>query len=169
MLQLSFVGAITGEYLDFTTAQRAALRMLAARLGLPIAEQDVIAMVDRMNSLPAHPEVGAALQRLRATPLKVVALTNSVSAVAEAQLTNAKLRELFDGVLSADSVQQLKPAKAPYLTVAAAFGVDALDVRLVAAHSWSGTSPSVLLGSSDAGSRGYGAFVRCERAELNSA
>ncbi|MBC8091628.1 MAG: haloacid dehalogenase type II, partial [Pseudonocardia sp.] len=31
MLQLSFVGGLTGRYLDFTSAQRAALRMTAAR------------------------------------------------------------------------------------------------------------------------------------------
>ncbi len=31
MLQLSFVGGLTGEYVDFTTAQKAALRMTAVR------------------------------------------------------------------------------------------------------------------------------------------
>ena len=31
MLQLSFVGGLTGEYVDFTTAQRAALQMLGER------------------------------------------------------------------------------------------------------------------------------------------
>ena len=33
MLQLSFVGGLTGSYVDFTSAQRAALRMMAARAG----------------------------------------------------------------------------------------------------------------------------------------
>ncbi len=33
MLQLSFVGAITGRYVDFSSAQRAALAMLAERQG----------------------------------------------------------------------------------------------------------------------------------------
>jgi 2-haloacid dehalogenase len=32
MLQLSFVGGLTGEYVDFSTAQAAALRMLAEGL-----------------------------------------------------------------------------------------------------------------------------------------
>jgi 2-haloacid dehalogenase len=31
MLQLSFVGGMTGEYVDFTTAQHAALSMVAER------------------------------------------------------------------------------------------------------------------------------------------
>jgi hypothetical protein len=33
MLQLSFVGGLTGQYVDFTTAQHAALKMTAERAG----------------------------------------------------------------------------------------------------------------------------------------
>lgn len=65
-----------------------------------------------------------------------MALTNSVQAVAEQQLTNAGIRTLFDRVMSADTVRRLKPAPEPYLAVAGAFDVDPGDVRLVAAHSW---------------------------------
>ncbi|MFN2518201.1 MAG: HAD hydrolase-like protein, partial [Jatrophihabitantaceae bacterium] len=49
---------------------------------------------------------------------------------------SAGIREYFDEVISADSVQRLKPAPEPYLAVAKAFDVDICDVRLVAAHSW---------------------------------
>ncbi len=136
MLQLSFVGGLTAHYVDFSTAQRAALHMLAERLGTPVSEQDVDTMVDRMSSLPPHPEVAGALARLRETSLSVVALTNSVQAVAHAQLTNAGIRDHFDRVMSADSVRALKPAPAPYRSVADAFGVEIDQVRLVAAHSW---------------------------------
>jgi 2-haloacid dehalogenase len=136
MLQLSFVGGLTGEYLDFTTAQQAALRMLAERHGIALAPDQVDAIVGGMSELPAHAEVPAALARLRPTPLKVVALTNSPLAVAEAQLTNSGIREHFDGVMSADSVKRLKPARQAYESVAKAYDVDLSDVRLVAAHSW---------------------------------
>lgn len=136
MLQLSFVGGLTGEYVDFSTAQRAALRMLAEREGTSVTDEDTQAMVDRMSSLPPHAEVAAALSRLRSTPLQVVALTNSVEAVAEAQLRNAGIRRHFDQVISADSIRALKPAPAPYRKVAEVFDVGISEVRLVAAHSW---------------------------------
>jgi 2-haloacid dehalogenase len=136
MLQLSFVGGLTGDYVDFTTAQRAALQMVAARSGRTVSEDAVTEMVDRMSSLPAHPEVPAALARLRETPLTVVALTNSVQVVAEAQLRNAGIGDGFDGVMSADAVRALKPAAAPYRAVAERYGVPIGEVRLVAAHSW---------------------------------
>jgi 2-haloacid dehalogenase len=136
MLQLSFVGGLTGEYVDFTTAQHAALRMLAERRGVSLSLTQATAIVGRMAALPPHPEVPAALGRLRGTGLSLAALTNSVQAVAEAQLAYAGLRDLFDEVVSADSVRRLKPAPEPYLAVAERFGVGISDVRLVAAHAW---------------------------------
>jgi 2-haloacid dehalogenase len=136
MLQLSFVGGLTGEYVDFRTAQQAALRMVAARADRSVDDDQVDAMVDRMNSLPPHPEVADALATLRQSSLKVVALVNSLHSVGEAQLTNAGIRDLFDDVITADYVGALKPAPAPYHAVADHFSVRIDDVRLVAAHSW---------------------------------
>ncbi len=136
MLQLSFVGGLTGEYVDFTTAQRAALRMTAARAGREVSDLDVDDVVGRMSRLPAHPEVPEALSLLRAAGFRLTALTNSVLEVATAQLTHAGLIENFDAVYSGDEVQALKPAPAPYRMVAQRSGVEIGDVCLVAAHAW---------------------------------
>ncbi len=136
MLQLSFVGGLTGRYVDFTTAQRAALQMLARRCGREVTEEAVVEMVDRMSRLPPHEEVPAALARLHETSLTVVALTNSVQRVAEAQLRSAGIAASFDAVISADAVGALKPAAAPYQAVAERYGAPIGEVRLVAAHSW---------------------------------
>jgi 2-haloacid dehalogenase len=136
MLQLSFVGGLVDDYVDFSSAQHAAMLMLAERHGVALGEDDAAAMVLRMSSLPAHPEVPAALRALRDTGLVAVALVNSVESVGEAQLTNAGIRDCFDRVISADSVKRLKPAREPYQAVADAYGVPISDVRLVAAHSW---------------------------------
>lgn len=136
MLQLAFVGTITGEYIDFTTAQHAALRMLAERTDTRLAASDADAVVDRMRRLPPHPEVRGALETLHRSGLRIAALTNSVLSVAEDQLLHAGLRDLFDDVLSADTVHRLKPAPEPYLSVADRFGVPVSAVRLVAAHAW---------------------------------
>jgi 2-haloacid dehalogenase len=136
MLQLSFVGGLTGNYVNFSEAQQAALLMLGQRQGVAVSDAEAAAMVNRMESLPPHPEVPAALKKLADTPLTVVALVNSLQQVGEAQLANAGIRGYFQRVISADTVRALKPAPAPYLAVAEAFDVTATDVRLVAAHSW---------------------------------
>jgi 2-haloacid dehalogenase len=136
MLQLAFVGGLTGRYTDFTTAQRAALAMIAEREGASLGAAEIDGLVGRMSSLPPHPEVPGALARLSGTGLQVVALTNSVQAVADAQLASAGLAGYFHAVISADTVRHLKPAPQPYQSVARARGVDIGQVRLVAAHAW---------------------------------
>jgi 2-haloacid dehalogenase len=136
MLQLSFVGGLTGQYVDFTTAQRAALRMLGEREGVALEDATVAEMVDRMRTLPPHPEVAESLRTLADTSLRLVALTNSPAEVARAQLIHAGLQDVFEAVLSADTVRALKPAPAAYRHVGEQCGVAVSEVRLVAAHAW---------------------------------
>ncbi len=42
----------------------------------------------------------------------------------------------FEQILSADTVQRLKPASEPYQMAAKQFGVSVGEVRLIAAHAW---------------------------------
>lgn len=136
MLQLAFVGGLTGDYVDFTAAQRAALTMLGERHGIALDQTMVAEVVDGMRTLPPHPEVAEALEMLAGTSLRLVALTNSTAEIADEQLTNAGLRDLFEAALSADTVRALKPAAAAYQHVATECGVVLSEVRLVAAHAW---------------------------------
>jgi len=136
MLQLAFVGAITGRYVDFTSAQRAALAMVAARARAELPDAGARRIVEGMRALPPHPEVAGALARLRAGGLTLAALTNSPLDVARDQLDHADLADAFDAILSADEVRALKPRPEPYELVARRFGVPLADVRLVAAHAW---------------------------------
>jgi 2-haloacid dehalogenase len=136
MLQVAFVGAITDRYVDFTTAQRAALDMVAQRrdLALPADAADRVAAT--MRSLPAHRDAADALSRLRAGGHPLAALSNSPPDVEQAQLAHAGLADRFDAVLSADTVQALKPRREPYELVARTFAVPIEEVTLVAAHAW---------------------------------
>ena len=136
MLQLSFVGGLTGNYVDFTSAQKAALQMLAERTGLAIDTKSIDAIVGTMRRLPPHAEVRGALQRLKDAGYHQVTLTNSPLDVVRDQLAYAGLTDLFDDVISADDVKQLKPAAAPYRLVAERLGVPISQVRLIAVHSW---------------------------------
>ena len=135
MLQMSFVGGLTGKYIDFSTAQRNALTLLATRQKVALSAARSAAILDGMKTLPPHPEVRAAMERLRGR-FQLVALTNSPAVVAEVQLRNSGLRDLLEAVYSADSVKRLKPAAEPYRMVAQGTGVPIGDVRLIAAHGW---------------------------------
>ena len=87
MLQVAFVGAITDRYVDFTTAQRAALDMVAQRRDVKLRAGDAERVAATMRALSAHPEVADALARLSAggDPEEVatrVAVNSSVSITA---------------------------------------------------------------------------------------
>jgi 2-haloacid dehalogenase len=136
MLQLGFVGGLTGRYVDFPSVQRAALEMLAEATGTRLEPDDGERILEQMRRLPPHADAAPALDRLRATDLTLVALTNSPLQVARDQLGHAGLADRFDAILSADQVQALKPRPEPYRLVARTFEASAGDVRLVAAHAW---------------------------------
>ncbi len=136
VLQSALVATVTDAYADFSAVGRAALTMTAERRGVALSDQDSQEILDGMRYLPPHPDARESLERLRDAGLRLAALTNSPSQVAEAQLTNAGLRDLFEQALSADGVRRLKPAPAPYRMAADKLGVPIGQIRLVAAHAW---------------------------------
>jgi len=142
MVQNTFVGGLTGNYMDYPTAQRAALKMLG--IG---HEDEVLAQMRRM---PAHPDVDPALDRLK--DFTLVALTNSPLEVVTAGLQFAGIAGRFDAILSADQVRALKPRRQAYEYAANTLGVALSEIRLVAAHGWD------IAGALAAGCRA--AFVR---------
>jgi len=136
VLQSALLTVVTGPYSDFGKVGRAALEMVAARRGVVLSDADARAILGGMRTLPPHPDVLPAIQRLKAAEFHLAALTNSPPAVAEAQLTNSGIAPHLDKMLSVDAVHRLKPAAEVYRHAADSFGVAPADVRLVAAHSW---------------------------------
>jgi 2-haloacid dehalogenase len=161
MLQLSFVGGLTGEYIDFTSAQHAALEMLAGRARVALTDAQAESIVGTMRRLPAHADAPPALQRLRDAGFRRITLTNSPLSVVRDQLEFAGLAAYFEATISADEVRQLKPAPVPYQLVATRTGVDIASVRLIAAHGWD------ISGALAAGAKA--AFVARPGAMLNRA
>jgi 2-haloacid dehalogenase len=136
MLQLAFVSIITEEYRDFGMLGAAALDMLTARYGLSLEGERRTVLLAGLRQLPPHPEVPASLKRMHEAGLRLVSLTNSTMAVAQAQLAYAGLDSYFERQFSADTVRRLKPAPEPYQMVAQELGVSLADLCLVAAHTW---------------------------------
>ena len=136
MIQSALVATVTGAYSQFGAIGMAALEMTAQQAGAELADADREAILGQIRTLPAHPEVPGALERLRGAGLRLAALTNSTEQVARAQLEHAGLIDAFELVLSADTVRRLKPAPEPYRMAAERAGVAIGEVRLIAAHAW---------------------------------
>lgn len=136
VLQSAMLTVVTDAYSDFGKVARGALDMVAARRGVALSEDDRSAIVGGMRTLPPHPDVLPAIEKLRAGGFRLASLTNSPTAVANAQLENAGLTAYLEKVISVDEVKSLKPAAKVYHHAARIMGVAPEQTRLIAAHGW---------------------------------
>jgi 2-haloacid dehalogenase len=128
---------LSGVYVPFTDIGGAVLRMLAAARDVRITDADSAELTDRFATMPPHPEVPAALHRLRDHGFRLFTLTDNTLEIAGRQLEHAGVIDVFERRFSVDeTVRRHKPAQEAYYSVAAALGLDARDICLVACHVW---------------------------------
>ena len=144
-MRLWFAGLITysealtlaGVYVPFTDIGTAVLRMFADTRGIAISDADGAELTGRFASMSPHPEVPAALRRLRDHGFRLFTLTDNTLEISGRQLENAGVIDLFERRFSVDeTVRRHKPAPEAYHSVAGELGVDARDICLIACHVW---------------------------------
>lgn len=128
---------LAGVYVPFTDIGASVLRMLGATRGVSISEGDAAELTARFASMPPHPEVPAALRRLRDHGFRLLTLTDNTLEISGRQLEKGGIIDLFERRFSVDeTVQRHKPAPEAYESVAAALELDPGDICLVACHVW---------------------------------
>jgi 2-haloacid dehalogenase len=128
---------LAGVYVPFTDIGGAVLRMLAATRGITISDSDAAELTDRFATMPPHPEVPAALRRLRDHGFRLFTLTDNTLAISGRQLEHAGVIDVFERRFSVDeTVRRHKPAPEAYHSVAAELNVDPGDICLIACHTW---------------------------------
>jgi 2-haloacid dehalogenase len=128
---------LAGVYVPFTDIGGAVLRMLAATRGITVTDADAAELTDRFSTMPPHPEVPAALRRLRDHGFRLFTLTDNTLAVSGRQLEKAGVIDLFERRFSVDeTVKRHKPAQEAYHSVSAALEVAPGDICLIASHVW---------------------------------
>jgi 2-haloacid dehalogenase len=136
LLHGSVVADLVGGHRPFGLIGAEALMVLGQKRGVEISPAEAAATVEQMRALPAHPDVGAALDQLRTAGFRLFALTNSSTDAMTAQLTNAGIVDRFEGALSVESVGRFKPAPEVYLHATMRAGVDVDRAMMIAAHDW---------------------------------
>jgi 2-haloacid dehalogenase len=139
MIQLAMTSAITGYFEEFSVLGKAALHVVADRHAVDLSEAQEQTILAKVRSLPAFEDVKPALGRLKDADVRMIVLTNSGLASAEASLSEAGMNSYFERVISVESVQTYKPSEKVYLTAAAECGVAASEMMMVAAHAWDTT------------------------------
>ncbi len=123
VLKIALATTARQAYADFSRITLAALKVVEQRRHKELQDAQRLELVHGLRRLPPFPDVPPGLEALVASGHQLVVLTNSGLAAAREALEHAGLAHHFARVLSADSVQRLKPSPAPYQMAAAALGV----------------------------------------------
>ena len=79
-----------------------------------IKDNDRKELTDKFSTMPPHPEVPAALRKLRNAGFRLFCLTDNLLEVQTRQLTQGGIVDLFERRFSADGVKHLKPSRQAY-------------------------------------------------------
>ncbi len=137
MLHHSLVESATGRFHPFGEIGVAALMMVAETNGIALSESGAkTAITEPLQSLAPHPDVRPGLEALKAEGFTLATLTNSTDAMVAAQMANAGLLDLFDRLLTVETLQIYKPNRAVYDWALDQMDVDPEEAMMVAAHGW---------------------------------
>jgi 2-haloacid dehalogenase len=127
---------VAGVYVPFTDIGAAVMKMLADTRSIKINDSDKKELTDKFSTMPPHPEVPAALRKLRNAGFRLFCLTDNLLEVQTRQLTHGGIVDLFERRFSADGVKHHKPSRQAYGYVEKELGVAPADLCMVACHTW---------------------------------
>src|SRR5258706_5654543 len=85
LIMYSAALTVAGCYVPFTDIGSAVLKMLAGTRGIRIGDKDKKELTERVSTMPPHPEVPAALRKLRDAGFRLFTLTDSLLEVQNRQ------------------------------------------------------------------------------------
>ena len=127
---------VAGQYVPFTDIGSAVMKMLADTRGIKINDADRQELTERFSTMPPHPEVPAALCKLRESGFRLFTLTDNLLEIQSHQLAQGGIADLFERRFSADGVRRHKPAPEAYAYVEKELHVEPSQFCLVACHTW---------------------------------
>ena len=136
LLHSSCIMGMMGEYRNFGDLAEVALENLFFESNKQLIDKVKTDILGEFRKLPAYNDVRPALTLLRDKDIRVIAVSNSSSAMIKEQLTNAGIIDLFDSYYSVDDVKKYKPFKDIYQSAANHEGLRTEDIVMVATHDW---------------------------------
>ena len=127
---------VAGCYVPFTDIGSAVMKMLADTRGIRIQNSDEKELVEKFSTMPPHPEVPGALQKLREAGFRLFTLTDNLLEVQTRQLENGGIAAFFERRFSADGAKHHKPSPQAYGYVERELGVEPSQLCLIASHTW---------------------------------
>jgi 2-haloacid dehalogenase len=128
---------VADAYVPFTEIGGAVMQMLAKTKGIEISEADKAELTNTFATMPPHPEVPAALRKLRDHGFRLFTLTDNLLDIQGQQLEQGGIIDMFERRFSVDQeVRRHKPAPEAYGYVTRSLGAQPSQMCLVASHTW---------------------------------
>ena len=127
---------LAGVYVPFTDIGAAVLAMLAKTREIAISDIDKADLTNTFATMPPHPEVPAALDKLREAGFRLFTLTDNLLEIQTRQLEHGGIVDKFERRFSVDNVGHHKPSHEAYAYVEAQLGAKPSDMLLIASHTW---------------------------------
>ena len=112
------------------------MKMLADTCDIEIGDAEKKELTDKFSTMPSHPEVPAALRKLRDAGFRLFTLTDNLLEVQTRQLEHGGIVGLFERRFSADGVKHHKPSRQAYTYVERELDAEASQFRMIGCHTW---------------------------------
>jgi 2-haloacid dehalogenase len=112
--EYTWLRSITGSYADFAAVTQDSLVYAASAMKLELTAERKQRLLDAYLHLAPWPDTADALRRLREHGVRVIALANFSPGMLRANVENARLTGLFDGLVSTDANRTYKPDPRAY-------------------------------------------------------
>ncbi len=112
--EYSWLRSIEGRYVDFSRITDDALTYAASTMHLQLTDSARRDLMDAYLHLTAWPDTLGALERLQASHVRVIALSNFSPAMLQANVEHAGLTGWFDALISTDVNETYKPDPRAY-------------------------------------------------------
>jgi 2-haloacid dehalogenase len=140
-LQYAWLRALQGKHADFWHITGDALDFALETLGLDAPELRG-RLMDAYMTPDAFPEVPSVLERLKTMGIKTAILSNGTPGMLQSAVSNARIEQLLDAVLSVEEVGVYKPHPKVYQLAVDRLGVERQAISFQSSNAWDAWSAS---------------------------
>lgn len=113
-LEYSFRRGLMEKYTDFSECTKDSLEFCCQMFKTNLTKSQKEALMNEYSVLPTFADVDAGLKNLKESGHKLFAFSNGSKKAVSKLLTNAKIIDRFDGIISVESVKIFKPSPLVY-------------------------------------------------------
>jgi len=135
-IEYSWLASMAGAYRDFDEITALALEQTLAQRAVSLGVLERARLAQDIRAMPPHADALGALQRAKQTGIPLAILTNGTPSSARAAIGAAELTDMFDDVLSVESVRAYKPDPAVYTLATTRFECAPREIVFVSSNAW---------------------------------